>query len=111
LAPKPIRKEAGTIGIPSIVVKAANPLRIKSVNGVFALAFTLHARLAVSTSLSQMWRQAESRRQRVTPLLDEALGLVDLWITKASVDPGQLATIIQGIEQIPVGFPPSIQQS
>jgi len=46
-----------------------------------------------------------------SPLLDEALGLVDLWITKASVDPGQLATIIQGIGQIPVGFPASIQQS
>jgi hypothetical protein len=41
LAPKPIRKEAGTVGIPSIVVKAANPLRIKSVNGVFALTFTV----------------------------------------------------------------------
>jgi hypothetical protein len=40
LAPKPIRKEAGTVGIPSNVVKAANPLRIKSVNGVFALTFT-----------------------------------------------------------------------
>jgi len=41
LAPKPIRKEAGTVGIPSIVVKAANPLRIKSVNGVFALTLTI----------------------------------------------------------------------
>ena len=40
MAPKPIRKEAGTISIPSIVVKAANPLQIKSVNGVFALTFT-----------------------------------------------------------------------
>ena len=40
MAPKPIRKEAGTVGIPSIVVKAANPLRVKSVNGVFALTFT-----------------------------------------------------------------------
>lgn len=44
MAPKPIRKEAGTVGIPSIVVKAANPLRIKSVNGVFALTFTLERR-------------------------------------------------------------------
>jgi len=41
LAPKPIREEAGTVGIPSIAVKAANPLRIKSVNGVFALTLTL----------------------------------------------------------------------
>jgi hypothetical protein len=41
LAPKPIRKEAGTVGIPSMVVKAANPLGIKSVNGVFALTFTM----------------------------------------------------------------------
>jgi hypothetical protein len=41
LAPKPIREEAGTVVIPSIVVKAANPLRIKSVNGVFALTLTL----------------------------------------------------------------------
>jgi hypothetical protein len=40
LAPKPIREEAGTVGIPSIVVKAANSLRIKSVNGVFALTLT-----------------------------------------------------------------------
>lgn len=40
MAPKPIRKEAGTVGIPSIVVKAANPLRIKS---VFALTFTVKA--------------------------------------------------------------------
>ena len=43
MAPKPIRKEAGTVGVPSIVVKAANPLRIKSVNGVFALTFTVKA--------------------------------------------------------------------
>ena len=43
MAPKPIRKEAGTISIPSIVVKAANPLQIKSVNGVFALTFTVKA--------------------------------------------------------------------
>ena len=35
-----IREEVGTVGIPSIVVKAANPLRIKSVNGVFALTLT-----------------------------------------------------------------------
>jgi hypothetical protein len=45
LAPKPIRKEAGTVGIPSIVVKAADPLRIKSVNGVFALTFTFDEQL------------------------------------------------------------------
>ncbi|HTR22353.1 MAG TPA: hypothetical protein VMI10_00095 [Terriglobales bacterium] len=41
MAPKPIREEAGTVGIPSIVVKAANPLRIKSVNGVFTLTLTV----------------------------------------------------------------------
>ena len=41
MAPKPIREEAGAVVIPSIVVKAANPLRIKSVNGVFALTLTV----------------------------------------------------------------------
>lgn len=41
LAPKRIRDESGTVGIPSIAAKAANPLRIKSVNRVFALTLTL----------------------------------------------------------------------
>ena len=44
-------------------------------------------------------------------LLDEALGLVDLWLTKASVDPGQLATIIRGIEKTPMACRSSVQQS
>jgi hypothetical protein len=53
LAPKPIRKEAGTVGIPTIVVKAANPLRIKSVNGVFALTFTFQLFTAATRRLLQ----------------------------------------------------------
>ena len=69
LAPKPIRKEAGAVGIPSIVVKAANLLRIKSVNGVFALTFTSKLGATIVRSRSPLrcsaglssWMSADGR--------------------------------------------------
>jgi hypothetical protein len=45
LVPKPIRKEAGTVGIPSIRGESGKPTAIKSVNGVFALTLTTFRQL------------------------------------------------------------------
>ena len=59
------------VGIPSIVVKAANPLRIRSVNGVFALTFTIDTlRLESSLTPSELW-DYHSRSQRITALYRE----------------------------------------
>ena len=53
-----MREEAATVGIPSIVVKAANPLRIKSVNGVFTLTLTIEACVSQRTAEGEAGRSS-----------------------------------------------------
>ncbi len=53
-----MREEAGTVGIPSIVVKAANPLRIKSVNDVFTLTLMIEACVSQRTAEGEAGRSS-----------------------------------------------------